>query len=223
MHQGSSIPSTEEIEKVLSLLIHDIRTPLGVAMGYARLLKDARLGTPEERDRALIRTITALGSIWRLCEDADGFLAPHFRSSPGVVRATALVDRVSMRIGPSRVQCATGETDSHLFLRTTAGVDLLADAIETAAAKLGRLRDNERVVLKMDASPDELRVVADDLGRAAGTSEPAMAPVDPWQSGQGLGLPLACRVIGCASGRVLVSTDPPGRVLITFPLESLAS
>ena len=222
MHDGPPVPAAEEIEKVLSLLIHDVRTPLGVAMGYARLLKDGRLGTPEERDRALTRTIAALGAIWRLCEEADGFLAPHFRSSPGIVRATALVDRVSTRIGPQRVQRAPGEADDHLFLRTTAGADQLADAIETAAAKLGKLRDNDRVILIVESSANELRVVAEDRGRA-GEPIPMMAPVDPWQSGHGLGLPLACHVIGCASGRVLTSADPPGRVLITFPLESLVS
>jgi signal transduction histidine kinase len=222
VHQGSSVPAAEEIEKVLGLLIHDIRTPLGVAMGYVRLLKDARLATPEERERALTRTIAALGSIWRLCEEADGFLAPHFKSSPGIIRATALVERVFTRIGPSRVQRASGEAGDHLFLRTTAGADQLADAIETAAAKLGRLRDDDRVMLTVEASASELRVIAEDRARA-GQPVPMMTPVDPWQSGHGLGLPLACHVIGCASGRVLTSADPPGRVLITFPLESLVS
>ena len=220
--QGSSVPAAEEIEKVLSLLIHDVRTPLGVAMGYVRLLKDLRLSTPEERDRALTRTITALGAIWRLCEEADGFLAPHFRNSPGIVRAAALVDRLSTRIGPQRVQRAPGEADDHLFLRTTAGADQLADAIDTAASKLGRLHDDDRVFLTVEASATELRLVADDRARM-GEPVPMMAPVDPWQNGHGLGLPLACHVIGCASGRVLTSADPPGRVLITFPLESLVS
>jgi K+-sensing histidine kinase KdpD len=64
----------DEIEKILGRLIHDLRTPLGVAMGYVRLIKDDRLASAEERDRALANTIEALGRIWRLCEEAEGSL-----------------------------------------------------------------------------------------------------------------------------------------------------
>jgi len=77
-------------ERVLRVLIHDARTPIGVAQGYVRLLREERLQTPEERDRALSRAMDALGRIARLCDDASGFLAPPNPEAPTTMVSAAV-------------------------------------------------------------------------------------------------------------------------------------
>ena len=83
-----------DAERVLAVLIHDVRTPLGVAHGYLRLVRTDKLPSPEDRDRALAGTQDALAKISRLCQDAGGFLEDP---RPGAVRAPArqLADRVA--------------------------------------------------------------------------------------------------------------------------------
>ena len=63
-----------DAEKALDLLIHDLRAPLSVAQGYLRLIKEQRLPSVEERDRALAKTMDALGRMSGLCSDAAAFL-----------------------------------------------------------------------------------------------------------------------------------------------------
>lgn len=72
----------DEIEKILSRLIHDLRSPLGVAVGYLRLIKADQLAA-DERERALTNTIEALGRMWRLCEDAEARVATLAKPSVG--------------------------------------------------------------------------------------------------------------------------------------------
>ena len=63
-----------ETERVLQVLIHDARTPIGVALGYLRMLQERRLATDEERDKAIARTLDAIGRLTRLCDQASGFV-----------------------------------------------------------------------------------------------------------------------------------------------------
>jgi len=58
------------IERALHVLIHDVRTPLGVAQGYLRMLREDRLGSPEERLRAITQAQQALDHVARLCPEA---------------------------------------------------------------------------------------------------------------------------------------------------------
>lgn len=56
--------------RALEELLHDIRTPLGVAAGFVHLLREGRLDSAEARDRAWAGTSAALSRIIDLCNDA---------------------------------------------------------------------------------------------------------------------------------------------------------
>src|SRR5690606_6744594 len=66
-----SSPSTDD-DRVLNRLLHDVRTPLGVAHGYLRMIRDQRLATPELRAKALDGVANALAQMTRLCDEAAG-------------------------------------------------------------------------------------------------------------------------------------------------------
>lgn len=66
-----SSPSTDD-DRVLNRLLHDLRTPLGVAHGYLRMIRDHRLTTPELQEKALEGVTNALAQMTRLCDQIAG-------------------------------------------------------------------------------------------------------------------------------------------------------
>jgi hypothetical protein len=216
----------DEIEKALSLLIHDLRTPLGVALGYVRLIKDERLASPEERDKALSRAIAALGTMWRLCEDAEGFLSHHAEGTRTAMPPRTLVDRLSGLLGNGRVQPPTDGMRERTTLRSRAGSGELAQAIECAANLLAKTAASgaatEPITFVVHEKDGELRLFARRGSPAADMPE-FDTLVDPWSKGHGLSLPLACRIIAQAGGRLSTASSTPGAVLISFPLEDVTA
>jgi hypothetical protein len=218
--------NADEIERALSLLIHDLRTPLGVALGYVRLIKDERLGTPAEREKALSRAIAALGTMWRLCEDADGFLAHHAEMQRTPLPPRTLVDRLSGLLGTARVQHPANGIRERRTLLSRAGSGELAQAIECAASVLARSgtdgASSEPITFVVSESDGELQLFARRGAPAADMPE-FDTMVDPWRKGYGLSLPLACHVIAQAGGRLRTASSAPGTVLISFPVEDVTA
>jgi hypothetical protein len=205
-----------DTERVLAVLIHDVRTPLGVAHGYLRLVRTDKLPTPEDRDRALAGTQEALARIPRLCQDAGAFLEDP---RPGTVRAPArqLVDRVAAALAERGVPVRDlTAPDGSINVGTS--IDRAADAIATVlAVRAGR---TPGVVARIDGTPGALRFACGPAvdgapGPAAGDDE---APFDPWQS-QGLGVPLAHRLITALGGRVWTAGNGVALAL-SIPMES---
>src|SRR5687767_14130997 len=83
-----------DAERVLSLLLHDLRTPLGVAHGYLRLIRADKLPAPADRERALAGTRDALAKLSRLCDEASRLLADGPVPAAGHAPAAALVNGV---------------------------------------------------------------------------------------------------------------------------------
>jgi len=203
-----------EIERVLQVLIHDARTPIGVAQGYLRLLREQRLPTDEERDRAMTRTMDALGRLAKLCDQAGQFVGEAPESFDVVVPAGELAARVATHI--SQRQCVMGRSvvDHQARVRVTSGLDQVAEAVAMVLGTLGSSREVVPIV-QVETRAHELRIsgTPDGEGPAADMTE---TPFDPWRT-PGLGVALACRAIGRSGGRVVSS----GRALtIAFPLET---
>jgi signal transduction histidine kinase len=206
-----------DAERVLAVLIHDVRTPLGVAHGYLRLIRTDKLPSPEDRERALAGTQDALARISRLCQDAGGFLEDP---QPGTVRASArqLVDRVVAVLAERGV--AVGDlAPPEGSVNVGTSVDRAADAIATLLSlRTGRTPGS---VTRIDGTAAALRFAC---GPAVdGTSGPILdgdeRPFDPWQPSQGLGVALAHRLVIALGGRVW--TAGSGLALaLALPMES---
>ena len=65
----------QDSTRALQDLLHDLRTPLGVASGFVQLLHEGRLDTPEARERAWARTTAALSRMAEICQDAARHLS----------------------------------------------------------------------------------------------------------------------------------------------------
>jgi signal transduction histidine kinase len=122
-----------DAERVLAVLIHDVRTPLGVAHGYLRLVRADKLPSPEDRERALAGTQDALAKISRLCQEAGGFLEDP---RPGTARASArqLSERVAAVLADRGVAVGALEPpDGSINVGTS--MDRAAEAIATLLSR----------------------------------------------------------------------------------------
>jgi hypothetical protein len=221
-----------DAERVLSLLLHDLRTPLGVAHGYLRLIRDDRLPTPEDHEKAIVGTQQALSRISRLCADASAFVADGAggdaagQEAPAPPRATAaqLVERVAERLAAQDVDISHGPAATGSVAVGTS-LDRVADAVTTLL--LTRAKPATGAVVRVDAGTDGVRFTSVPVTPAParpsdGPAADGERPFDPWQSGQGLMVVLAHRVVTRLGGRVW-TMDGTRAIAMTVPMESGAA
>lgn len=209
-----------DVERALDLLIHDLRAPLSVAHGYLRLIKDERLGSIEERDRALAKAMDALGRISGLCTDASAFLrAPATATAAAPVGDT--VDLVCRQLKARDIPVREPELLDAARWRVSRSSDDLADALVTvvAAAHQERGGRSDDAALDITVRANELRLC---FGTASARDQLAHAPRSPfdaWRGGHGLSLPLACRTIAEAGGHIWQLPTERGAIGVALPVE----
>lgn len=212
-----------ETERVLRVLIHDARTPIGVAQGYLRLLREQRLPTDEERDRAMTRTMDALGRLAKLCDEAGQFVGEAPESFDVVVPAEELAARVATHASQRQFAMGRSVMDHQARVRIASGLDQLAEAVGVVLGTLGSSREVVPIV-QVETRARELRITGTPNGEGPAANMPDMpnmpdnmieTPFDPWRT-PGLGVALACRAIGRSGGRV-VSRERT--ITVAFPLE----
>lgn len=177
-----------DVERLLDVLLHDLRTPLGVASGFVRLVKEGRLPSPTESDRALEKALDALRTISGLCASATEWLQPADQR-PSSVRAGAFVADVDRRLGerrPGEQTLSPPEGDAAAMLSLQVDVDTVAQAVCDLLYAAG---GNPTVAL----TPGAVRF---SIPTAAAQTA---APFDPWGS-SGLTAALACKRIESAGG-----------------------
>jgi signal transduction histidine kinase len=196
-------PGMTDAERVLSVLIHDLRTPLGVAHGYLRLIRGNKLPSADDRDKALASTQDALARISRLCQDASGFLEETSGAAAGRTSASDLAGRVSVALAERGVTIAD-PPEVVGSVEVGASVDRAAEAIATLLAiRCGR---TAAAVVTVQGTPGELRF---DCGPAGANRvlDAAAQPFDPWRVAPGLSVALAHRLVVALGGRVWTAKD----------------
>jgi signal transduction histidine kinase len=206
-----------DVERVLSQLIHDLRTPLGVAHGYLRMVRDQKLAAPEDREKALAGTQQALSTMSRLCADASAFLDGGASGDGPAVRAAAaaLAERVSAVVHESGIMVrSVAIPDGSISAGTS--LDRLADAI--GRLLLARKERPAGAIVRIGAAGGELTFDwggQDEVGPVRASMDEQ--PFDPWQSRQGLSVALAHRIVTNLGGRVWTRDGTTG---IGLPMET---
>ena len=224
---STRVPSTQRDEsaKALNLLIHDLRAPLSVAQGYLRLLQQNRLEAEADRQRAMTQSMEALGRITRLCEEAAAFVAePASTVGPILtVRAAEFIDQVTDACA-ARCSPLTFATDSNLSgTMRSAHLDRLVQsvAVVLCAVRRSTTRKEPVSVSVLEEEKEARFLLGCEDDRAALVSR-SPETFDPWRGGHGIALPLACRTITEAGGRIWTVADGRGAVGIALPEEASA-
>jgi len=193
-----------DAERVLSVLIHDLRTPLGVAHGYLRLIRNDKLPSADERDKALASTQDALARISRLCQEASGFLEETPGPPAGRASASDLAGRVATALAERGIT-VDGEPAVSGAIAVGTSVERAADAIATLLAI--RAGKTAGPVATVHGTPGELRFTCGPADADRTLLSGAEQPFDPWRAAPGLSVALAHRVVVALGGRVWTAGD----------------
>lgn len=211
-------------ERALDVLIHDLRAPLSVAQGYLRLVRENRLESPDDRDRAIASAMDALGRISGLCADASAYLQAtgNDRAAARPLPAGEMIELVRGRLASSEVPVNIAGPLDDRRIRSCHSLDRLADAVARVVAavlKEGGGRSG-RVALDVAVRADELQLAIGPADARVELGQNARTAFDAWRGGHGLALPLACLTITDAGGRIWQLQGGPGAAGIAFPVEA---
>jgi signal transduction histidine kinase len=225
---STRVPATHpavETEKALNLLIHDLRAPLSVAQGYLRLLQQNRLEAEADRQRAITQAMDALGRITRLCEDAAAFIAESSATAGPVqtVQVSTLAERLSETCA-ARCSPLTFTVEPEKLSGSLRGtqLDRVVESLAVILCAVRRSTRNDSVRVSVHEDEKEARFLlgCDDDRAALMSRHPET--FDPWRGGHGIALPLACRVVAEAGGRIWTYANGQGAVGIALPEEASA-
>ena len=133
-----------EMERMMHLLMHDLRSPLGVAQGYVSLLGGSELSA-EDRVRALRGVTDAIARMARIVDDVSALLSPdHTEERQGLVEATLLCDRVTADAERRGIQVTSREACSGVRVKVGTSVDRLAESIGIVLSPSERARRNAK-------------------------------------------------------------------------------
>ena len=214
----SDVQRAAEIERLMQLLMHDLRSPIGVAQGYVSLLGGEALSA-DDRVRALRGVTDAIARIARLVDDVSTLLSPDETDERhGFVEASLLCDRVAVHVAPRGVQLARGEACGGMKVRVGTSVDRVSEAITIILCLPEKAR-------RAAAGPMTLRISREDAALGfriehdgstpAGTSE--LVAFDPETIGS-VELLKAHHHISLLQGRVWREVGETRACRVTLPL-----
>ena len=203
--------------KILSLSVHEFRTPMTVVSGYIRMLLKDRAGPLSEQQRNLLEQaekacvrLTALLSEMSELSNLEGGSAPFNRHSSDLHQA--LRDAVSQlpplpdREVPVDLQLAGDQAPIEADpLRLTNALTSIIRALQRELVSDAALVVRQR---RSGAGAYEIHIGdSETLALLDAEDARARAPFDEWRGGSGLVLPVARRVIEAHGGRIW---DAPG-------------
>lgn len=200
---------TPDLERVLSCLLHDLRSPLGVAGGYLRLLREGRLASGEETERAIAKAQDALRVMTGLCGDATAWLDLEPPTPPRRHPLAAFLALVAAHADTQMVAVTLpvpSETDT---ITLTSADDAVARAVAVLLNVVSSLGTRTCV--------SEIRDGTLRFAVMAADAPAGVTTFDPWRY-RGLGAPLASRLVTQAGGRCTAGDADREALRIAFTL-----
>lgn len=190
-----------DISEILHVLAHELRTPVGIAHGYVRLLLDDRLPQDADRRRALEQMQKALGRLSDLSHESSRLASwfEHDVDATATVSASSLLARVEEADFDSPVTIdATGVSDD-AAVRTTDAAMLATAMVSLVRATARELRGLDCAVAARVGDPRALEVLVGPPDRlealAAGRLSADGGPLALERGGLGLSLVHAAIVL----------------------------
>jgi hypothetical protein len=213
-----------EINDILHVLAHELRTPVGIAHGYVRLLLEDRLPKEADRRRALEQMQKALGRLSDLSHETSALAAwyEHDGAHSACVDAKALMTRVADADYDSPVTVDGQAVAEHAQVRTADGNALCRALVAVVRATARELRGEtcdvigrtHNGVFELVAGPDNL---IDEL--SAGPDAADATPIVLERGGLGLALVHAAIVLDAHGGARWTMNGKRQMLGVRLPLE----
>lgn len=200
-----------DLDRVLSSLLHDLRSPLGVAGGYLRLLREGRLASAADTERAIVKTQEALRTMTRLCGDASTWLDLEPPPAPRTYSVAGLLALVATHAEARRLPLDLPAPDPGQALTLSGHDDAVAHAV---AVLMSAVAATGTRTCTATCGATHLHFSVRDRG----TTEIPPAPFDPWRY-RGLAAPLAHRIIVEAGGRCVRDAEARQPLRVEFTLD----
>src|SRR5262249_53363959 len=206
--------------RLLSLTVHEFRTPMTVVAGYLRMLLKDRAGPITEQQRRLLeeaeKSCARLSALLTEVSDLANLEAGTgtFNKSEVDVRPLIVEAIAALRPTPDRdlsVELAGDGSGSAVVgdptrLRTafTSVLNALRRELVTSTRLL--VREETRDV---DGRPHIWIAIAEDdrLAQIAAAGAPSLTTFDEWRGGSGLSLAIARRIINAHAGQIWSPID----------------
>ncbi len=214
-----------EISDILHVLAHELRTPVGIAHGYVRLLLEDRISEEPDRTRALEQMQKALARLSALSQETTT-LASWFehdtRPDGGRAAARALIESVSAAEYQSPVSVDAAPISESVMVRTS-DVHVLGNAlIDVVRATAREIRGQAcSVSARVRDEGLELLVGPSDKLAAlgAGPGAPDAGPLALERGGLGLALVQAAVVLDAHGAQRWAVNGSRQTAGIRLPLE----
>lgn len=206
--------------KILSLSVHEFRSPLTVVAGYIRMLLKDRAGPLSDQQRRLLEEAEkSCGRLTSLLQEVSDLSSveggtSQLRRQPvdlhAVLRAAVeqlppLTDRditIDLQVGsdPAPISADVG--------RLTDALQWILFALRRELVSSDRLLVRERPVTDDGAAAFELQIGDEDTLAAFDAEGPdGRVLFDEWRGGCGLTLPVARRIVQAHDGRIWGAPD----------------
>jgi signal transduction histidine kinase len=211
-----------DAERVLQALLHDVRTPIGVAQGYLRLVQEGHVASGADQERAISKALNALGQTARICQDAAEFLDTSSSAAASRVSAAVFANQVETSARHAGLDIAARAIIDDATVQVAGSLDLVCDAIITVVASSNVRSGSKRAsgTLHMRADSGQLRVAAAAMDAVPDFDSTRVVPMERFWS-RGLAMAVACRRITRSSGQI-VALEADNALMVAFPLENSA-
>ena len=226
------MPDVDPLPKLLSLAVHEFRTPLTIVAGYIRMLLRERAGALTEPQRKLIeeaeRSCGRLSGLIAELSDLSNLEAGSAPFNRGRLAVAALVRQAAAEV------TAAAEPPTRAEVRGTleGAVTILGDSQRLGHALRAVIGAVLRETLKADGvlvapvivtETGALHIVIGDAETVAAVERLDMGALDAfdeWRGGAGLSLPIARRVIEAHGGAVYAPRGERARrgAVVVLPL-----
>ena len=209
-------PSDPRWPKLLSLAVHEFRTPITVVAGYIRMLLKDRAGPISDQQRRLLEEaerscgrLSALVAEMSDLSNLEGGTAPISRSTHNL---RALLEEAIAALPPMNEREVTVELqpgDERLEIQGD-GPRLRAGLTSLLVALRRELVSSDKLLVRADVADvggTRSAVIAigdeEQLSHLVGVDTAALPRFDEWRGGSGLSLAVARRVLGTHGGTLL--------------------
>jgi signal transduction histidine kinase len=214
--------------KLLSLAVHEFRTPITVAAGYLRMVLKERAGPVTEQQRKLLeeaeRSCGRLSALVAEMSELSALEGGHALFNPGTLE---LGDVIRDAVGAlpelpddRTIAVVVDGADGPMPLRGDA--TRLRAALSSILIALRReVVDSDRLCVQVSASDDAWRLAIGTPAEieATAAADPSSLDVfDEWRGGTGLSLAIARRIIGQHGGTLKAPPrDSRAGAVVTLP------
>jgi signal transduction histidine kinase len=214
-----------DISNLLHVLAHELRTPIGIAQGYLRLLLDERLTEPVDRRRAIEQTQKALGRVTELTAESSRlarWLEGKTVAPRTSIDAYALLTRIRSDAGIDTSRAVLDLPAEGITIATVDSEALAAAVVSVVNATARELGNQPcAFVSRVSGNTIDMFIGQEEQFDAlsAGPDSPSAGPLSLERGGVGLSLLIAAAILENHQARQWTIDGLRTTVGIRFPFE----